>query len=46
VTQRRHVDDTKLDITSAAARQWMLIAQAFAGPPASGPEAGQFSRIR
>ena len=46
VTQRRHVDDTKLDITGAIAREWMLIAQAFAGPPASGPEAGKFSKNR
>jgi len=43
VTQRRHVEDTKLDITGAIAREWMLIAQAFAGPPASGPAAGRFA---
>jgi uncharacterized protein (TIGR03084 family) len=42
VTQRRHVDDTALEITGASARQWMLIAQAFAGPPAEGPKPGQF----
>jgi uncharacterized protein (TIGR03084 family) len=46
ITQRRHVDDTKLEVTGATARQWMLIAQAFAGPPASGPEAGRFRRNR
>jgi len=33
VTQRRHVDNTNLVITGAAAREWMQIAQVFAGPP-------------
>jgi uncharacterized protein (TIGR03084 family) len=33
VTQRRHPDDTALEIRGAAAREWMSIAQAFAGPP-------------
>ena len=33
VTQRRHVDDTDLVVEGAAARDWMLVAQAFAGPP-------------
>lgn len=36
VTQRRHVDDTRLVVEGAAARQWMGIAQAFAGPPGRG----------
>ena len=36
VTQRRHVDDTKLRITGPVATQWMSIAQAFAGPPGAG----------
>jgi len=35
VTQRRHRDDTALEVSGAVARQWMSIAQAFAGP--SGP---------
>lgn len=39
VTQRRHVDDTRLEC-SPAAREWMLIAQAFAGPATHGPAAG------
>lgn len=39
VTQRRHVDDTALVTTGAAARGWMEIAQAFAGPPTDGPRA-------
>lgn len=32
VTQRRHVDDTQLVTRGALAREWMEIAQAFAGP--------------
>ena len=39
VTQRRHLDDTSL-VASPGAREWLLIAQAFAGPPTSGPEKG------
>jgi uncharacterized protein (TIGR03084 family) len=39
VTQRRHVDDTSLSVTPIA-RDWMLKAQAFAGPPTDGPDAG------
>jgi uncharacterized protein (TIGR03084 family) len=33
VTQRRLVDDTALRVTGDAAREWMAIAQAFAGGP-------------
>ena len=44
VTHRRHVDDTRLMLTGPAAREWMLIAQAFAGPPAPGRKPGQFPR--
>jgi uncharacterized protein (TIGR03084 family) len=33
VTQRRHPDDTDLVISGDAAREWMSIAQAFAGGP-------------
>ncbi len=36
VTQRRHVDDTAL-FASPPAREWLLIAQAFAGPATDGP---------
>jgi uncharacterized protein (TIGR03084 family) len=36
VTQRRHRDDTALEVTGAVARQWMSIAQAFAGPAGPG----------
>jgi len=44
VTQRRHADDTRLQIDGDAAREWMSIAQAFAGPPGPGRRPGQFSR--
>ncbi|MFP5321278.1 MAG: TIGR03084 family metal-binding protein, partial [Acidimicrobiia bacterium] len=37
VTQRRHVDDTALDVRGPAARDWMEKAQAFAGPPTQRP---------
>jgi len=40
VTQRRHVDDTALRTEGATARRWMEIAQAFAGPPGPGRQAG------
>lgn len=40
VTQRRHVDDTRLQVSGAAARQWMSMAQCFAGPPATPPAPG------
>lgn len=40
VTQRRHVDDTALEIVGAGARHWMEIAQCFAGAPETGPAAG------
>lgn len=36
-TQRRHVDDTALVVTGSAAREWMELAQLFAGPPTDGP---------
>ncbi|HET9691178.1 MAG TPA: TIGR03084 family metal-binding protein [Acidimicrobiales bacterium] len=37
VTQRRHVDDTTLEVTGPAARDWMTKAQAFAGAATDGP---------
>ena len=43
VTQRRHVADTDLVATAGPAREWMEIAQAFAGPPGPGRRPGQFS---
>jgi uncharacterized protein (TIGR03084 family) len=41
VVQRRHVDDTQLVTTGDVASNWMLIAQAFAGPPVTGPNPGE-----
>jgi uncharacterized protein (TIGR03084 family) len=40
VTQRRHVDDTALEVEGAAAREWMELAQAFAGGATAGPPPG------
>jgi uncharacterized protein (TIGR03084 family) len=44
VTQRRHVDDTRLVIDGDIARDWMLHAQAFAGGATDGPVAGSFDK--
>jgi uncharacterized protein (TIGR03084 family) len=41
VVQRRHVDDTALEVTGGVARDWMEKAQCFAGPPAQGPKPGE-----
>ena len=43
VTQRRHVADTRLEVTGPTATAWVEVAQAFAGPPGSGRAPGQFS---
>jgi uncharacterized protein (TIGR03084 family) len=43
VTQRRHVADTALSVEGDAAKEWMSIAQAFAGPPGPGRDMGQFT---
>ena len=43
VTQRRHRDDTALEISGPAAQEWMAIAQAFAGAAGTGRRAGGFS---
>ena len=40
VTQRRHVDDTDLAATGAAARRFLSVAQAFAGPAGPGRRPG------
>lgn len=37
VTQRRHVDDTRLMLEGDLARDWLTKAQAFAGRPSTGP---------
>ena len=36
VTQRRHFEDTGLMVTGPVAREWIPIAQAFAGPAGPG----------
>ncbi|MEU1276691.1 hypothetical protein [Streptomyces sp. NPDC005799] len=36
VTQRRHRDNLALTVSGETARQWLRIAQAFAGPPGPG----------
>ncbi|MBU2514344.1 TIGR03084 family protein [bacterium] len=41
VTQRRNVADTNLNMTGDAAKQWMQIAQAFAGMAEDPPKPGQ-----
>jgi uncharacterized protein (TIGR03084 family) len=43
-TQRRHVADTELSTTGPVAREWMEVAQAFAGPPGPGRQPGQFPK--
>ena len=40
VTQRRNVEDTRLEVVGPAARAWMATAQIFAGPPTLPPAAG------
>jgi uncharacterized protein (TIGR03084 family) len=42
VVQRRHLADTGLIVTGEVAKEWMLLSQAFAGPPGEGREAGMF----
>ncbi|NNE12739.1 MAG: TIGR03084 family protein [Ilumatobacter sp.] len=37
VTQRRHVDDTDLEVEGELATDWMTKAQAYAGGPTDGP---------
>ena len=44
VTQRRHLDDTDLVVEGELAREWMSMAQAFAGPPGEGRRPGQFPK--
>ena len=40
VTQGRNIADTQLAVTGEPARQWMAIAQCFAGPPETPPAPG------
>lgn len=39
VTQRRNVADAALEVSGQRAREWLSMAQAFAGPPSDGPRA-------
>jgi uncharacterized protein (TIGR03084 family) len=43
VTQRRHFSDTDLVASGPVSREWLGLAQAFAGPPGPGRTPGQFS---
>jgi uncharacterized protein (TIGR03084 family) len=43
VTQRRHIADTDLVTDGVAARAWIDVAQAFAGPPGAGRRPGEFA---
>lgn len=42
-TQRRHLDDTTLEVAGEPAHDWLIKAQVFAGPPTDGPAPGTFS---
>jgi len=44
VTQTRNIEDTKLCVSGDIAREWMSIAQCFAGPPETPPPAGSRRR--
>lgn len=37
LVRRRHVADTALCVNGAAAAEWLLVGQAYAGPPGVGP---------
>ncbi|MDQ4094849.1 MAG: TIGR03084 family metal-binding protein [Actinomycetota bacterium] len=43
-TRRRHLEDTRLEVRGDRAREWMSIAQTYAGPPGSGRQPGQFAK--
>lgn len=45
VTQRRHPADTALVVSGPLAEDWIGIAQAFAGPPGTGRQPGQFAGV-
>ena len=46
VVQRRHLDDTDIQTEGPHAREWLLIAQAFAGRAGAGRQPGQFKAAR
>ncbi len=43
VTQTRNIEDTNLKVGGSIAKEWMSIAQCFAGPPQTPPEKGSRS---
>lgn len=45
VTQTRNIADTELAVSGSNAREWMSVAQCFAGPPNDPPKPGE-RRIR
>ena len=44
VVQRRNLDDTRLVVKGATARQWMSLAQTYAGQPGDGRKPGMFTK--
>ncbi len=44
VVQRRHLADTGLSVNGEVAKEWMLLCQAYAGPPGEGRKAGMFDK--
>ena len=44
VVQRRHLADTRLVVEGTTARQWMSIAQTYAGEPGAGRKPGMFDK--
>ena len=44
VTQRRHLLDTDLEVEGPVAKEWIAIAQCFAGPSGEGRQPGQFPK--
>jgi hypothetical protein len=39
------MDDTRLVAIGPIAREWMILAQVFAGPAENGPDAGKFKQV-
>ncbi len=46
VTQCRNIADTSLAVTGEVARQWMAVAQCFAGPPVGPPAPGMRQKAK
>jgi uncharacterized protein (TIGR03084 family) len=46
VVQRRHLDDTDLQVEGPHGREWLLIAQAFAGRAGAGRQPGLVRTLR